>query len=179
MDYSWLSTTWSSILMVIISSIGIYIAVIFFTRLSGLRSFSKMSSFDFAMTVAIGSVIASSILTKDPPLYQAVVALGALYALQMSIAKLRGISPFINILVDNQPVLLMKGSNILDENLKITKVSTDDLRAKLREANVTDLSQVKAVVMETTGDISVLHGEDASHEIDDYLLHNVKGWNEK
>lgn len=178
MDYSWLTTTWTEILMVIISSIGIYIAVILYTRLSGLRSFSKISSFDFAMTVAIGSLIATTILTEDPPLIQAIIGLGALYTLQIGVAKLRGVSPFINNLVDNQPILLMKGSNILDENLKATKVTPDDLRAKLREANVTVLSQVKAVVMETTGNISVLHSKDSSQDLDDYLLYNVKGWNE-
>jgi hypothetical protein len=140
MDYSWLTTSWTAILMVIVSSIGIYIAAIFFTRLSGLRSFSKMSSFDFAMTVAVGSLIASAILTEDPPLFQAVVAMGALYALQIGIAKLRGASPLISKLVDNQPTLLMKGPHMLDKNLKLTKVTPDDLRAKLREANVTDLN---------------------------------------
>ncbi len=176
MDYTWLTTSWTAILMVIISSIGIYIAVIFFTRLSGLRSFSKMSSFDFAMTVAVGSLVASAILTNDPPLSQAVIALGALYALQIGIAKLRGISPLVDNLVDNQPILLMRGAQILDENLKSTKVTHDDLRAKLREANVTDFSQIKAVVLETTGDISVLHTRDSSQVLDDDLLSNVKGW---
>ena len=162
--------------MVIISSIGIYIAVILFTRLSGLRSFSKMSSFDFAMTVAVGSVIAATILNENIPLILAIVGLGALYVLQIGVAKLRGISPLINNLVDNQPVLLMKGSHILEENLKSTKVTPDDLRAKLREANVTDFSQILAVVLETTGDISVLHTKDSSQELDDDLLTNVKGW---
>ena len=176
MDYSWLTTSWTAILMVIISSIGIYAAVILFTRLSGLRSFSKMSSFDFAMTVAVGSLIATAIIAKDPPLFQAIVALGALYVLQIGIAKLRGISPLIDNLVDNQPILLMKGAQILDENLKITKVTPDDLRAKLREANVTDFKQIKAVVLETTGDISVLHTTDSSQELDDNLLSNVRGW---
>lgn len=176
MDYSWLTTSWTAIIMVLVSAIGIYIAVIFFTRISGLRSFSKMSSFDFAMTVAVGSIIATAVLTKDPPLLQSVIALGALYALQIGIAKLRGISPFIDNLVDNQPILLMKGPQILDKNLKATKVTHDDLRAKLREANVTDYSQIKAVVLETTGDISVLHTVDSSLILDDDLLTNVKGW---
>ncbi len=176
MDYSWITTSWTAILMVIISSIGIYIAVILFTRLSGLRSFSKMSSFDFAMTVAVGSVIAATILNENIPLILAIVGLGALYVLQIGVAKLRGISPLINNLVDNQPVLLMKGSHILEENLKSTKVTPDDLRAKLREANVTDFSQILAVVLETTGDISVLHTKDSSQELDDDLLTNVKGW---
>ena len=178
MDYSWITTSWTAILMVIISSIGIYIAVILFTRLSGLRSFSKMSSFDFAMTVAIGSVIATTILNGEIPLIQAIVGLGALYILQIGVAKLRGISPLINNLVDNQPVLLMNGSRILDENLKSTKVTPDDLRAKLREANVTDFSQILAVVLETTGDISVLHSKDGSQKLDDDILSHVKGWNE-
>lgn len=72
----------------------------------------------------------------------------------------------------------MKGPNMIDKNLKATKVTPDDLRAKLREANVTDLSQIKAVVLETTGDISVLHSKDTSQKLDDYLLYNVKGWDE-
>lgn len=164
--------------MVIISSVGIYASVIGFTRLSGLRSFSKMSSFDFTMTVAVGSLIATTILTENPPLLQAIVALGALYILQIVIAKLRGISSIISNLVDNQPTLLMKGPHMLDDNLKATKVTRDDLRAKLREANVTNLHHVQAVVLETTGDISVLHSKDSSQKLDEQLLLNVKGWND-
>lgn len=176
MDYSWLTTTWTAIIMVIVSSIGIYIAVIGFTRLSGLRSFSKMSSFDFSITVAVGSLIATTILSENPPLFQAIIAMGALYILQIAVAKFRWISPIISKMVDNQPTLLMKGPYMLDENLKATKVTRDDLRAKLREANVTDLNQIKAVVLETTGDISVLHSKDFSQNLDDQLLSNVKGW---
>lgn len=177
MDYSWLTTSWSSILMVVLTAIGIYVTLITYTRLAGLRSFSKMSSFDFAMTVAIGSLIASTILTKDPPLIQAMVALAMLYILQMTVAKLRGKSKSVIYTVDNQPLLLMRGSEILDDNLKKAKVTNDDLRSKLREANVTQLSQVKAVVMEATGDVSVLHHEDPAHKLDTFLLKNVSGWN--
>lgn len=176
MDYSWLNSTWKDITMVLVSSIGIYIALIVFTRIAGLRSFSKLSSFDFAVTVVVGSLIATTILTENPPLIQAIVALGILYVLRNIVAKLRGVSPFISKLVDNEPTLLMKGPQMIDENLKATKVTPDDLRAKLREANVTDLNQIKAVVLETTGDISVLHSKDSSQKLDDYLLTNVIGW---
>lgn len=177
MDYSWLTTSWSSILMVTLTTIGIYVTLITYTRLAGLRSFSKMSGFDFAVTVAIGSLLASTVLTKDPPLIQAMVALGLLYILQVTIGKLRGRSKWVTYAVDNQPLLLMRGSEILDDNLREAEVTRDDLRAKLREANVTQLSQVKAVVMEATGDVSVLHNEDPAHELDSLLLKKVRGWN--
>lgn len=173
MDLSWLLTTKTAILMVVISSLGIYISLILFTRIYGVRSFSKMSSFDFAITIAIGSVIASAILSKNPPLLQSIVALGCLFVLQMTVSKFREYS-FMRTLVDNEPILLMNGEEILKENMKTAKVTHEDLLSKLREANVTQFSQVKAVIMETTGDISVLHHQDASHKIDDGLIKDVR-----
>ncbi|MCW9708333.1 DUF421 domain-containing protein [Fodinibius salsisoli] len=176
MDLSWITTSWMSVWMVIVSTVGIYFALIAFTRLAGLRSFSKMSSFDFAITVAFGSILASTILAKDPPLFQAVIGLGTLYVIQMIVANLRGNSTIMSSLVDNEPLLLMRGSDILEDNLKKAKVTHADLHAKLREANATQLSQVKAVVMEATGDIAVLHHEDPTHELDGQLLKGVRGW---
>jgi len=178
MDISWITTSPMNLFMVLVSTVGIYLALIFYTRIAGLRSFSKMSSFDFAITVAIGSIIASTILAKDPPLVQAVVALGVLYIIQMGVAQLRGSSTVMSKIVDNKPLLLMDGTKIIDTNLKRSKVTHADLRAKLREANVTQLSQVKAVVMEATGDISVLHHSDHQHDLDTILLKDVQGWEE-
>lgn len=173
MDYSWIVTSFQSVLMVILSTLGIYVVLILFTRLSGVRTFSKMSSFDFAVTVAIGSLIASTILTKSPPLFQSVVAMGTLFVIQISIASFRETS-FMRNLVDNKPILLMRGSEILEPNMKKAKVTRDDLLGKLREANVTQFSQIKAVVMETTGDISVLHHEGENHELEEELLKDVR-----
>ncbi|WP_350354257.1 YetF domain-containing protein [Aliifodinibius salipaludis] len=51
------------------------------------------------------------------------------------------------------------------------------MRYKLRETSVSDLNQIKAVIMETTGDISVLHSNNSSQNLDDFLLSDVKGWN--
>lgn len=173
MDFSWITTSFSSALMVIISTIGIYVALILFTRLAGVRSFSKMSSFDFAVTVAIGSLVASTVLAKDPPLLQAIVALGVLFLIQIGVASLRSRS-FVRGLVDNKAILLMDGTEIIQENMKKARVTHADLLGKLREANVTQFSQIKAVVMETTGDISVLHHQDQDHKIDDELLQDLR-----
>lgn len=173
MDSSWVVTSFTSSLMVILSALGIYFALILFTRLSGVRTFSKMSSFDFAVTVAIGSLVASTILTKSPPLLQSVVAMGTLFLIQSGVAVIRRTS-IVKGLVDNQPILLMKGAEVLKENMKKAKVTHEDLLGKLREANVTQFSQIKAVVMETTGDISVLHHEDKEHQLEEQLLEDVR-----
>ena len=171
---SWLYSSSSSILITVLSAVGIYLAVLVITRLNGLRTFAKMSSFDFAITIAIGSVIASTLISQQNSLIKGIVALIVLVVLQAAVAKLRQKSNVFENAVTNTPVLLMSGSEILWHNLKANRVTEADLYAKLREANVYDMRQVLAVVLETTGDISVLHSEDQDIQLDSDLLKNVR-----
>lgn len=169
----WFEASATSLIAIAVSALGIYIAIILFTRLSGKRSFSKMSSFDFAITIAIGSIIASSILSSSVSLLQGVFGLAVVYLLQSCVAFLRRFNWFQES-VDNSPLLLMDGQNILYENLKKAHVTESDLRSKLREANVIELSEVRAVVFEATGDISVLHSANADKNLESWLLKDVQ-----
>lgn len=175
--WSGITTSLDSIRIVLISTVVIYLALMLYTRLAGLRSFSKMSSFDFAVTIAIGSTVASVILTREPPLLLGLVGLGLLYALQMTVAILRYRWGALRTIVDNSPLLLMHGDRFITPNMRKAKITRADLMAKLREANVLNLSQVRAVVMESTGDISVLHAESSSVALDSTLMENVEGYN--
>ncbi len=169
----WLSADPTTLLLVAISAIGIYLAVIVFTRMAGLRSFSKMSSFDFAMTVAVGSLVATTLLTSDPPLLAAVVGLATIYGLQELVGLLRRFD-WMQKLVDNTPVLVMRDGEILHENLRETQMTEEDLRAKLREHNIFRRSDVRAVVFETTGDVSVLRTRDEDLEVESWMLADVE-----
>ena len=67
----------------------------------------------------------------------------------------------------------MKDGKILYKNLEKSNVGEGDLIAKLREANVLDYSEVRAVVLESTGDMSVLH-DDGDNKLSDQLLEGVR-----
>ncbi|MDY7094624.1 MAG: DUF421 domain-containing protein [Acidobacteriota bacterium] len=130
-----------------------------------------MSSFDFAITVAVGSLIAATLLTEKPPLMQGVAGLAALYGIQYLVSRGRRLSRRVERLVDNRPLLVMDGARILHESLDTARLTEDDLKAKLRGAGVTHPNQVLAVVMETTGQLSVLKVQD---EVDPWLLEGVR-----
>ncbi len=164
----WFKFSSDGFFAIILTAIGIYMALVILTRISGKRSFSKMSSFDFAMTVAIGSVLATVILSKSVSLQDGITALVIIYVLQILIATARRWKP-IRELMDNKPTLLMQNGKIIEGSLEKCKVTESDLKAKLREANVIQLSEVKAVVFESTGDISVLHGSD-DKTIDEWIM---------
>lgn len=150
---------------VILAMLGL-VWVVLLVRANGLRSFSKMTNFDFVTTIAIGSLLAgASQATGWPPFVQPLAAILGLLVLQRVVARLRNASSGFESLVQNEPVVLMRDGEIIEEALTKTRVARDDVTAKLREANVLDLSEVRAVVLETTGDISVLHGDECATEL--------------
>ena len=164
----------SDFLRVLIATVLVTVAIVLYSRLIGLRSFSKMSSIDFAMTVAMGSLVASIVLNPSPPLLLSLFSLLCVFVAQWIFAKLRFIQGFSKV-AENKPTLLMDGPTILHENLKATTVTEDDLMSKLREANVLSFDEVRAVVLESTGDISVLHAADPAKRLEGRVMKGVSG----
>lgn len=156
MAQHWFSTDLSTLFGTLLSAVGIYVALMLFTRVAGLRSFSKMSSFDFAITVAFGSILASTILSRTPALATGAAGLAALFLIQYVVARARRYSNRIQRWVDNEPLLLMVGEHVLADNLSTAQVTTDDLNANLRQAGIARRADVLAVILETTGDVSVI-----------------------
>lgn len=170
----WFTVTPTDLAAIAMSAVLVYAAVLQYTRLIGLRSFSKMSAADFAMTIACGSIFGATVSAPTPTLLAGSFALLCLFILQWLIAIGRRKSNWFSCRVDNQPILLMAGSTILDENLKRANVTRNDLYGKLREANVFNSDDVRAVIFESTGDVSVLHSKSDEPMTEEFFA-NVVG----
>ena len=165
-----LGASWALLAAVLLSTVAVCVAVIALTRLAGVRSLAKMSSFDVAATVAVGSAVASTALGSTP-LSSGLLVLVLLYALQWAVARLRRRGP-LGGLVDNRPLLLMAGPHLVEADLRQAGVSASEVWTALRQAGVLRRDQVRAVVMGTTGDLSVLTGDG---QLDEALLDGVRG----
>jgi uncharacterized membrane protein YcaP (DUF421 family) len=163
MDWqSWLVVSFETIVEIFLSVVGFYFFLILFTRLAGLRSFSKLSSYDFAMTVGIGSILASTVLSKSVSLLQGVVAIGMLFTLQTLVSLVRRKYKPIKDLLDNEPIILMAHGEYYWDNIKEAKLSTDDIKQVLRQNGIKCKSEVFAVITETTATMSVIKNNDAT-----------------
>ncbi len=156
----------------VLTGVGLYATLLVYVRLVGLRSFAEMTAIDVAVSVAIGSVLASTLLPSKPTYVDGAIILGILFSIQFMASKLRQWSKVSKKIMENSPILVMSGEKVLHQNLKKTLMTEDDLMAKLREANAFDLSRLRAVIFEATGDISVLHGDG---RISDRVLESVVG----
>lgn len=169
----WIYSSLPELAKTFASSILVMVAVLIIIRFYGLRSLAKMSSVDFASTIAIGSILASVAINGNTSLLKGTVGIFTILGFQQILSLLKQRSTQVKTLAENTPILLMDGSNIIEDNLRKSGLTKDDLMAKLREANVIRFSQVKAVVFETTGDVSVLHGQ-GEQDPDDAILASVE-----
>lgn len=158
----WFVIEWQQVLGISLSALGLYGGLIVFTRLMGLRSFSKLSSYDFAMTVAIGSILASTILSDSPSLAQGLVAVAVLFLIQGTISVIRRKSKPLKSLIDNQAIILMAHGEYFCDNLKEANLTKSDVQEVLRRNGLKAKSEVFAVIMETTGDMSVIKNDNTA-----------------
>lgn len=156
--------------VVVLSAIGM-VWVIAVIRMIGLRTLSKMTNFDFVVTIASGSLLAGAVqATAWTGFAQALLTMAALFFFQYLLAKLRRNSDRFEDAIQNGPIFLMYDGEFIEKALEISRVAKSDVIAKLREANALEMGKVRAVVLETTGDVSVLHGD----RLDDRVVEGIE-----
>ncbi len=147
---------WFGLLRVLVVGTLAYTALILLVRVAGKRTLSKMNAFDLVVTVALGSTLASVLLTKSVALLEGVLAFALLIGLQLLITWLSVRSERVQNLVKAQPRLLLTQGRLLADALREERVTAEEVRAALRAAGVGSVEEAAAVVLETDGSFSVL-----------------------
>jgi uncharacterized membrane protein YcaP (DUF421 family) len=123
---------------------------------SGKRTLAKMNAFDFVVTVALGSTLATILISKDVALAEGITALVVLIAMQYVVAWLSVRSQLVRQLVRSEPRLLVRNGELLDGALKEERVSRDEVFAAIRSQGFADLEQIYALILETDGSFSAV-----------------------
>lgn len=154
---------WGPLLRITVLGIAMYIALILFLRISGSRTLSSMNAFDFIITVAIGSVFGRALTAKKVVLAEAIFAFGLLIALQYAVTWTQVRWPFFGRAVTNPPVLLYFRGEMIDEAMRSERVRKPELQSAVRKKKFGSLDEVEAIVLESSGQLSVIRSvEDAS-----------------
>lgn len=147
---------WQGVLRVLIVGTLAYGTLILMLRVSGKRTLSKMNAFDLIVTVALGSTLATVLLSGDVPLVEGVLALALLVGLQFVITWLSVRSPRFQHVIKAEPTLLVRDGQLLPEAMRQQRVTNEEIHAALRQSGRKDLEGVHAVILETDGTLAVI-----------------------
>ena len=148
--------SWESIIRTFSVTIMGYIAMIFLLRASGKRTLSKMNAFDFIVTIALGSVLASLSLNKSVSLADGVTSFFVLIFLQYLITWLSVRIKQVKQVITSQPTLLLYKGELLKDALKRERVTIEEINSAARNGGQEDLSVIDAMILESTGEITVI-----------------------
>ena len=148
--------SWESILRTGVITILAYAFLIFLLRLSGKRTLSKMNAFDLIVTVALGSTLATVMLSKDVVLADGVLAFFLLIFLQFIITWLSVRNKVISNLVKSSPSLIVYKGEFLKQMMKKERIDEDEVYAIVREHGLSSLDEADAIVLETDGSLNVI-----------------------
>ena len=146
----------------IITGIIAYIAIIFMLRISGKRTLAKWNSFDFVVTIAFGSVLASILISTKDAFGQGILAFALLVLFQYVITWISVRSSIIQKLIKSEPSLLLYRGEIQHDTMKKERIAEGELLAALRTSGVSAVEDADAVVLETDGSFSVIKNIDDS-----------------
>jgi len=148
--------SWSKLGRSLVLAFLAYAALVFLLRISGKRTLSKLNVFDFVFVVALGSTLATTILSPGTTLADGLTAFIVLIALQVCLSLLCVYSHRVDMIVNGAPTLLMHRGNFLDEAMKRERVTKEEILASLRNNHIKDFNDVDSVVLETDGTFSVV-----------------------
>lgn len=139
-----------------ISGIITYISIIIILRLSGKRTLAKWNSFDYVVTVAFGSILATALVSTEDEFGKEILAFALLVLLQLIITWISVRFSIIQKLIKSEPALLLCRGEMQRDIMKRERVAEEEILSALRNSGVSAVEDADAVILETDGSFSVI-----------------------
>lgn len=147
---------WWELWRTIVVGVLAYLGLVFFLRISGKRTLSKMDSFDFVITTALGSALAQVVLSKDVALLKGLLGFAIIIGLQVIATELSKLSPTIRHLIKSEPTLLFYKGQFQRRAMRHERVPEIEILAAIRMGGISSIEDVEAVVLEADSNFSVI-----------------------
>ena len=133
-----------------------YVWLVAVLRVSGKRTLAQLNAFDFIVTVALGSTLATVILSSTVAWTEGALALALLAALQLVVAWGSVHVPWLRRTVTSESTVLLRDGQLLPDALARQRITEPSLHQAVRSAGLGGLDLVAAVVLEPNGTLSVV-----------------------
>ena len=136
-------------------TIILYLVLIVVIRLMGKRQIGQMEPSEFVVTMLVANLASIPMEEPEIPLQAGVVPMLTVLGAELLLSKLSMRSVPIRRLLCGKPVILIENGRILQDNLRRTRVTIDELMGHLREKDVLNIMSVQYAILETNGNLSV------------------------
>jgi len=156
--------SWAGIGHVMLSSAVVFAVIVVLLRIVGQQALAKMSGFDVVFAVTLGSVIGTVVISREIPIAEAITALLTLLGLQELTRFFQSRFLRVHHIVRQPPRVMLWDGMLLEDRLRASSVSADEIRAAVRKAGLRSLADARVVVLENDGEWSVVAKRDVESD---------------
>ena len=150
-----LGISWEEAGLVVVIALVIYAVTLVGARLFGPRQFASLSTHDLVFVFALGSIIGRTVLVRTS-LAGGVLGLATMFTVHALTSRLYRSSRGIHDLVRNTPILVVADGRPLRSQMQRARLGRFELRQLLRQQGHGTFEGLRAVVLEPTGQLSVI-----------------------
>ncbi len=136
-------------------TVVLYLVLIFAVRLMGKRQIGEMEPAEFVVTMLIANLASIPMQDGAIPLYSGLVPILTVLGMELVLSGLILKNVKFRKLLNGKPVILINNGKLIQENLRRTRITLDELTCALREKNVLDVAAVQYAILETNGTVNV------------------------
>lgn len=140
----------------IIRTVILYAFVVFSVRIMGKRQISDMQPSELVITLIISEIAAIPMQNTSQPLISGVIPVLVLVALEIIASVIMMKSGKFRKLVCGSPIVVIRDGEILQNEMRRLRLTTEDLCVQLRQQNIFSIEDVQYCIVETNGKVSVL-----------------------
>ena len=136
-------------------TILLYLVMVLVIRLMGKRQIGQMEPSEFVVAIMVANLATIPMEDDGIALFAGLVPICTILGLELLLSYLNLKSSRLRKLLCGKPVILIENGKILQQNLRKTRISLDELTGHLREKDVLDIRSVQYAILETNGNLSV------------------------
>lgn len=148
--------SWSAVLRIALVGAASYVALVVLLRLGGKRVLAKLNAFDMVVTVALGSILASAVLSKDMSYVDALTGMVLLIGAQWLVTRLTTSLPGGRRFINAEPTLVLVNGRIIEAALSKARLTRGEVMQAVRSSGQGGFDAIAAVVLEPDGSLSVI-----------------------
>lgn len=148
--------SWDSLFKILVGSLVGYVVLILFVRIAGKRSTSRMNNFDWIVTVAVGSVMASMAILEDVTVSDGALAMALLLGFQFLLTTATARWQWAERLFSASPTVLYAHGEFRRAAMKSQRISEQEIISAVRESGQGSLQAVHAVILEPDAQLSIV-----------------------
>jgi len=149
----------SDYLSIVISSVAVYLFMVFAIRLFGKKELSQLSVTDLVFILLISNSVQNAMVGSNTTLWGGLVAATSLFIVNFLLKQAIYRFPSLSKFIQGEAIMLVYKGNIKIDNMHRTRITHEELMEAVREHGVNSISDVDLAILEVDGNISILSND--------------------